>query len=156
MEHTITILTPIPPYDFELTAAHATYFHEHNSVEWFHNGVFQRLLDLRDDLCLVTVRSLGSVDSPSLEVELKCTSLNDRVVSAVGSQIGQLLGIDQELEPFYQMALKEPVLAPLIRGLWGLHIPQTASIWEAMVLAILGQQVSSHIARILRNLLVQT
>ena len=35
-------------------------------------------------------------------------------------------------------------------------MPHTSSVYEAMVLAILGQQVSSHVARTLRTLLVQT
>ena len=155
-EHTISTLTPIPPYDFDLTAAYATYFQGHYGAEWYHDGVFRRLLDLGDRVCLVEMRSLGSVDSPSLEMELKCPSPNDAVVSAVLSQVSRLLGIDQELAPFYQMALKDPALTSIAQGLWGLHIPQTTSVWEALVLAILGQQVSAHMARILRTLLVQT
>ena len=54
------------------------------------------------------------------------------------------------------MALAEPKLAPLVRGLWGLHIPQTVSVYEALVSAIIGQQVSSHVARLLWNLLIKT
>ena len=155
-EHTITTLTPIPPYDFDLTAAYATYFRGHYGAGWYHDGVFRRPLDLGDRVCLVQIRSPGSVDSPSLEVDLKCAAPNDSVVSAVRSRVARLLGIDQELAPFYQMALKDPALASIAQVLRGLHIPQTASVWEALVLAILGQQVSADMARILRSLLVQT
>lgn len=54
------------------------------------------------------------------------------------------------------MALADPHLAPLVRSLYGLHVPRTASVYEALVLAILGQQISSHVARLLRTLLIQT
>jgi DNA-3-methyladenine glycosylase II len=54
------------------------------------------------------------------------------------------------------MALDDPTLSPLVRGLRGLHVPHTASVFEALVLAILGQQISSQVARTLRTLLIQT
>jgi DNA-3-methyladenine glycosylase II len=156
MKQTITTLAPVPPYDFDLTAAYATYFRGHYGTEWFHDGVFRRLLDVGDRLCLIEVRSLGTVDSPSLEMELKSTALNDAVVSEARSQTALLLGVSQDLAPFYKMAFKDSVLTPLARDLRGLHIPQTVCVWEALVFAILGQQVSSHMAHNLRTLLVQT
>jgi DNA-3-methyladenine glycosylase II len=156
MERTITSLTPVPPYDFELTAAQAAYFKTNTGADWFHDGVFRRLLDLGNRLCLVKVRSLNKMDSPGLEVELNGTGLDDTVVSRVRHQVARLLGIHQELTPFYRMALEDPALSPLVQGLWGLHIPQTVYVWEALVLAILGQQVNSHMARILRNLIVKS
>jgi len=96
------------------------------------------------------------VDSPSLELELQGTTLNDSVVSEAQSQVAWLLGIDQDLAPFYRMAYKDPFLAKFARGLKGLHIPQTVSVWEALVFAILGQQVSAHMAHMLRTLFIQT
>jgi len=88
--------------------------------------------------------------------ELNCQEMNDTVLSTSIHQVSRLLGTDQELEPFYGMALKDPGLAPLTRRFRGLHIPRTVSVWEALVMAILGQQVSSHVSRMLRNLLVRT
>ena len=155
MKQIITLLTPIPPYDFNLTAAYATYFQGCYAADKFHDGVYRRLLDLESRRCLVTVRSAGSVDSPGLEVSLKDSAPSEKSVSEARAQVARLLGIDQELEPFYRMALKDPALKPLAQTLRGLHIPQTLSLWEGLVLAILGQQVSSHVARIMRNLLVQ-
>ncbi|UCC66436.1 MAG: DNA-3-methyladenine glycosylase 2 family protein, partial [Deltaproteobacteria bacterium] len=45
---------------------------------------------------------------------------------------------------------------PLVLGLRGLHIPHTASVYEALVLAILGQQFISHVARMVRTLMIET
>ncbi len=156
MERSITTLTPLPPYDFDLTAAYATYFRVHYGAESFQNDVFRRLLDLGDRLCLASVRSLGTVDSPVLEVELRGPSLDETALSGARRQVAFLLGVDQDLLPFCEMARKDPMLSPLARGLRGLHIPQTASMYEALVLAILGQRISSHVARVLRTLLIQT
>lgn len=149
-------LTPVPPYDFELTAAYATYFQGRYAADYFKDGVYRRLLDAGGRLCLVKVCSIGSVDTPRLEVTLKSDVLSEKVVSEVRIQVARLLGTDQELKPFYRMALKGPVLKPLVKELRGLHIPQTLSLWEGLVLAIIGQQVSSHVARIMRNGLVES
>ena len=156
MKQTIIFLSPMPPFDFNLTAAYATYFQGQYAADHFHDGIYRRLLNLRDRLYLINVRSVGSVDTPSLEVALKGRALSEHSVFEVRNQVARLLGIDQELKPFYKMALKDTALGPLVQSLRGLHIPQALSLWEVLVLAIIGQQVNSHLARIMRNLLVQT
>ncbi|MCD4717108.1 MAG: DNA-3-methyladenine glycosylase [Desulfobacterales bacterium] len=155
MKKTIIHLTPIPPYDFELIAEYAAYFQGRYAADHFQDGVYRRLLDVSGRLCLVNVRSIGSVDAPSLEVTLKGNVLNEKIVSETRIQAARLLGTDQKLKPFYGMASKDPVLYPIVKELRGLHIPQTLSLWEGLTLAIIGQQVSSHVARIMRNGLVE-
>lgn len=155
-KRTVIPLYPTPPYDFTLTSNYATYFSDRYVTQRFSDGIFKRLLDLEENLCLVKVRSTGKPDSPELEIDLRCTFLEDSVVSQVRKQVADLLGTAQELAPFYRMAFKDPDLKPLVRGLRGLHIPQAASVWEALVSIIIGQQVHSNVALMVRNLLVQT
>lgn len=156
MEHVVITLLPTPPYSFDLTAAYATFFRGRHGSDTFEGGIFQRLLDLGDRLCLASVRSSGTVDLPSLEVELTGTALDDTAMAAAQDQIAWILDIAQNLTPFYHLAQNDSTLAPLVQTLRGLHIPHTASVYEALVLAILGQQISSHVARVLRTLLIET
>ena len=156
MEHVTTTLTPVPPYDFDKTANHITYFRGYCGADRFHEGTFLRLLDLGTDLCLARVRSRGTVDSPSLELEITGTAVNDAVLSSARKQVSSILGIDQDLGPFYRMAREDPVLKVLISNLRGLHIPQTASLWEALVFAVIGQQVNAGLAHMLRTLFVES
>jgi len=156
MDRTIVTIAPTAPYDFDLTAAYATYFRGQYGAESFREGVFRRLLDCRRQLYLVGVRSLGTVDSPLLEMELAGRNLDENALSEVKRQAAWILGTDQDLVPFYRMAMTDPELGPLALGMRGLHVPHTASIYEALVLAILGQQISSHVARSVRTLLIQT
>ncbi len=156
MERAVTTLTPREPYDFGLTASYATYFHGHYGAESFKSGAFKRLVDLKDRLCLVSVRSAGTVDSPLLEIEVRGPALGGPVVSEARRAVACTLGAEQDVTPFYQMASQDPILAPLVRGLRGLHIPHTITVYEALVLAILGQQISSQVARVLRTLLIET
>lgn len=156
MKSFITTLETSPPYDFDLTASYATYFRGDYGTDSFRNSTFRRLLDIRNRPCLACVRSLGTLDSPLLEMELQGPALDRKVVQEAQQQVGWLLGVDQDVTPFYERAFGDPVLAALVQGLRGLHVPQTVSVYEALVLAILGQQISSHVARTLRTLLIQT
>lgn len=157
MERVTFAMTATPPYDFELTAAAATSFRSHYATEIFQDGIFCRLLDLGGNrLCLASVRSLGTMESPQLQIELTGAALDEDALTEARRQVSWILGLDQDLAPFYSMALQEPTLATLVRAMKGLHIPQTVSVYEALVLAILEQQVNSHVARMLCNLLIQT
>ncbi len=156
MQEASLVLTPAPPYDFELTAAYATYFRGRYGTDAFEQGAFRRLLDLGDRLALATVRSVGSVDAPRLEVGLAGEVMDNAAIARAKGQVAWLLGTASDVTPFYRMAGADPALAPIASGLRGLHPTHTASVYEALVLAILGQQISSHVARILRTLLVHT
>lgn len=156
MKRTTFTLAATPPYDFNLTAAYAVHFRSHHGADIFDGHFFRRLLDLKGHLCLVSVRSLGTLDSPRLELEVAGAALDEAIVAEARRQVAWILGTDEDLTRFYRMAVQDPALAPLVRGLMGLHVPHTVSVYEALVLAILGQQVNSHVAHMLRNLLIKT
>jgi DNA-3-methyladenine glycosylase II len=156
MEKTVVSLRPESPYDFDLTASYAVYFRGRYGTESYDDGVFRRLLEIDGSLCLVVVRSVGKLDSPYLEVELLADSLSTDFVDRAGQQMAWILGIDEDLNGFYGMAAKDQHLSPIAGALNGLHVPHTASVYEGLTLAILGQQISSHVARMLRTLLIET
>lgn len=154
-ETPITIV-PVPPYDFDLTAAYATYFRGRYGTDSFENGVFRRLLDVDGVLFLSGVTSTGSTSSPRLSLILKGNSLNSFVAEKAVAQIERILGTGQDVNPFYEMATHFPVLTRLTNVLNGLHVPQTGSVFEALILAVLGQQISAQVAFKLRNALIET
>ena len=55
MDRATTIISPVPPYDFELTAA----FQSRYGLDSMEGGVYSRLLDLGDKLVLATARRWG-------------------------------------------------------------------------------------------------
>jgi DNA-3-methyladenine glycosylase II len=63
--------------------------------------------------------------------------------------------VDQELAPFYELCSADKVMAGLVEDFYGLHLPHTATVFEALVLAVLGQQISTSVARIIRTLLIE-
>jgi len=155
MERTFMTLRPEPPYDFHLTASHAVNFSSRYGTDDYNDGVFRRLFEISGKLCLVNVRSIGTLNSPVLEVEILADSLNSDIVDSVSRQASWLLGIVEDLSPFYRMAARDSKLAPIVKAFIGLHIPLTPSVYEGLVMAILGQQISSRVARKLRSQLIE-
>ena len=156
METTQAHISPAAPFDFELTAGYHTYFQGRYGTDSLDQGVYRRLLDLEGRLVLASVSSVGSVDFPELLVELEGEGLDSAMTDAAAARIGWLLGVGQDLAPFYKLAQQDPTMSAVVDRFRGLHLPHTASVFEALVLGILGQQISTSVARVIRTLLIET
>ena len=156
MDKIATTIRPVAPFDFELTAGYHTYFRGRYGTDSLVYGEYRRLLDLGAKLVLASVRSVGSLESPELAVEVRGDDLTSQDSEEAVRQASWLLGASQDLAPFYAMAGKDPVLSALVERFRGLHLPHTASVFEALVLAILGQQLATNVARIIRTLMIET
>jgi DNA-3-methyladenine glycosylase II len=119
-------------------------------------GEYRRLLDLGSKLALASVRSIGSIEAPELAVEIQGDGLTADEAASAERQVAWLLGASQDLGPFYTLAGEDPTMSAIVRRFYGLHLPHTASVFEALVLAILGQQIATNVARIIRTLLIET
>ncbi len=156
VKHVTFTLAPVPPFNFDCTAAFNTYFRDSYGANSFNNGIARRVFDLDGRLYLISICSRGKVESPFLEVEVDGAPPDTALIARISEQVAWMLGINQDTGPFYQLAEGDPAMGPLVRAWRGLHIPQTPSIFEGLVWIILGQQISSQVAFILRTLLVQT
>ncbi len=154
----IVRVRPAAPFDFDLTAGYLTYFRGQYGSDSLDDGAYRRLLDLGDKLALASVRSLGTVDAPELAVEMSGEELTPAEGEAAVARVSWLLGADAPLTPFYALAQAQadPVMSGLTARFRGLHLPHTASVFEALVLAVMGQQISTNVARVIRTLLIET
>jgi len=146
----------VAPFDFELTAGYLTYFQGRYATDSLADGVYRRLLDLDGKLVLASVSSVGSLEEPELAVDLQGERLTSSVAESAANQVAWILGIGQDLTPFYALAQSHPAMLAITQRFHGLHMPHTASVFEALVLAILGQQIATNVARIIRTLLIET
>ena len=64
-------------------------------------------------------------------------------------------GCDQDLRPFYDAVSGDSVLADVVNDFYGYHNTRTATVYEALVQAVLGQQIATNVSRIIRSLLVE-
>ena len=156
MDRLIAFIKPVPPFNFELTAGYHTYFQSRYGTDTMKDSVYRRLLDLDDKLVLASVRSIGTLDAPELALELQGPELSPDDVESATDRVSWLLGVDQDLAPFYELGRADQAMAGLVEQFYGLHLPHTASVFEALVLAVLGQQISTNVAQIIRTLLIET
>lgn len=66
----------------------------------------------------------------------------------------RMLGLGQDAAGFERQFASDPLLGPLIQKRAGLRIPMSATPWEGMAWAIVGQQISLTIAITLRRRLI--
>jgi 3-methyladenine DNA glycosylase/8-oxoguanine DNA glycosylase len=149
-------LRPAAPFDFNLTAGYLTYFRGQYGSDSLGDGTYRRLLDLGSKMVLASVRSLGTVEAPELAVELAGADISDPERRAAAAQVAWLLGAGEPLDAFYALTREDPVMSGLTARFRGLHLPHTNSVFEALVLAVLGQQISTNVARVIRTLLIET
>ena len=138
MSSEIGMLYPIPPYNFESTVAAARYSRVLGVAR---DGVFRRALRVGDAIVLVEVSSRGAVDAPALAVRQVAASapVDARTVLDAAARI---LNVRGDLRPFYALARGDEALWRVVEPLHGLHMLQTETLFEALMLTIVEQQIS--------------
>ena len=81
--------------------------------------------------------------------------LVDDAAARASSQVVRLMGLVIDPRPFERRAGRDPLIARLIEGRRGLSIPQTPTVFDALVWVIAGQQVSLPVAFALRRRLTR-
>jgi DNA-3-methyladenine glycosylase II len=78
-------------------------------------------------------------------------SASDDLQTALHGALLNILGLRIDPQPFARLSAADPLLAPLIRVNPGLRIVQSASPFEALTWAIIGQQINLSFAISLRR-----
>jgi DNA-3-methyladenine glycosylase II len=134
-------IRPSGPYSLGLTAQRYARFPD--PVDRFDGRTYRRLISAGRGAVLVTVEETGGRDAAKLRVTIDGPSASSRAADAAARNlVGRALGASADLRPFYRAARLDPLLAPLVRRFRGLHIAGYPSLWEALVTAVLTQQVN--------------
>ncbi|HEU5249112.1 MAG TPA: hypothetical protein VFW15_03930 [Thermoanaerobaculia bacterium] len=138
-------VTPTRPYSLPLTAERYARFPD--PVDRFDGRTYRRLLAVGRGIVLVTVEQTGGVTNPKLGITLEGPGADSaRAREAAERLVNRALGAGSNLALFYRAARIDPLLAPLVRRFRGLRIAGYPSLWEALVTAVLSQQVNLSFA----------
>ena len=148
-------LAPIPPYSLFLTAARFARFKD-EIVDRVQSNSYQRLLAVDGQLALAAVADEGTTAKPLLRVELQGTRKTDLDRPEFAAQLRHILCTDLDLKPFYRLARKDALLAPLVPRFRGLKLTASPTVFEALVTAVLSQQVNLTFAFSIKKELVET
>ena len=139
------ILAP-QPFDFALTAAHQTNYRGKAGSDLFVDGTYYRALWVDGEPLGVAARPV----TDGIEVSLP-NGGSARTLDIAAERVAWLLGLDVEMDGFYEMLANDPVLSDAVGELRGLRHTRTETVWEALVHAVVGQQVSGVVARVIRD-----
>lgn len=136
-------LQPVPPYDFALSLRLARFL---SVLDVARNGDYWRAVDLAGTLALIRVANSGTLDNPSLDVYRMASSgpVDDR---ALLTRAAHLLGVAADLRPFYDYSRQQPLLWAVVEPLVGLKHCCTDSLFEALMLTIIEQQIALNLAQ---------
>ena len=150
------ILEPEPPYDFDASAGFAVYGRDRYAADSMADGVFSRALEVGGKTVALSIRSVGDVERPRIEARLEGDRLSSEEESKVVDVAVRLAGAQSSLAGFYDALDDDDPMTQFTSRFRGLGIAQSASPFEGLVHSILGQQISNEVARVLRDLLVDT
>ena len=147
--HEFTV-QPLRPYSLEHTAERLGRFDD--GIDRFDGKVFRRLIFHRSEALLVEVSQQGGAERAQLRVKLEGRALrHSDAQDAAGELVGRMLGSAQPVRGFYRDLATDSVLAPAIRDFRGLRVAGAASLFEAIITAILAQQVNLAFAYSIRG-----
>ena len=114
--------------------------------------MYRRLLPVGRRGILISVRQIGAPSRAVLEVTLEGTGADSPAAREAAERVVSVaLGAAAEVRPFYDAHRLDPVLGAPIRDFPGLRIAGWPSLWEALVTAVLSQQVNLQFAYDIRR-----
>lgn len=143
-------IAPPPPYSLALTAARYARFPE--IVDRFDGRAYRRWLAVGRGDALLTVEQAGPPSRPRLAVTLQGPDAESAAAREAGENVVlRALGAAADVRPFSLAHARDPVLGDAIRDFAGLRIAGFPSLWEALVTAVLTQQVNLAFAYDIRR-----
>lgn len=154
MQMTAFELHPVPPFRLDFTVW-ILRRRPDNVIDRWDGERYQRVL-LIDGLPIeVTVRQLGTRDTPRLAIELRADRLPAGARERVTDLLDRMLGIQVDLSDFYTLAASDPHLARLVEPFRGAKPTRYPDLFEALVNAIACQQVTLSLGIRMLNRLTQ-
>ena len=136
-------LLPLAPYDFDLCV----------NLLWLHGvldiaraGEYWRALAIDGETALVRVVNSGSVEQPQLTL-YRAASTGPVADDDLLHLAGQMLNVNLDMEPFYDQARRDAELWSVVEPLVGFRPVRAASLFEALITAIIEQQIALKLAK---------
>jgi len=145
-------LVPARPYSLALTAERFARFPD--AVDLFDGEEYRRLLPIRP-AALMSVRQEESPTRAVLRVSLEGPGARlPEARAAAEDVLSRSVGAFTDIAAFERRFRQDALLGPAIRRFRGLRVAGAPSLWEALVLAVLAQQINLSFAASIRHELV--
>jgi DNA-3-methyladenine glycosylase II len=149
-------LEPKPPFDFPLALRYVATSPSALLERVSPDGVYRRALRLGGQDVLVEVRSLGTTERPRLLVQVRGDpGSGDDVLEDAIATVRRTFTLDDDATEFLALAERDPIFGTLVTCLYGIRPILIPDPFEALIWAVIGQQINVAFARKLKLALVE-
>ncbi len=146
-------LSVTPPFAFNLALRYLA-ASPSAVVEQIENGEYVRPVHLGGRWLLLQVRE-GATPGRALRVALEGRRVRTADLEAAAALVGRLFGTAEDVTPFLRAVRRSPRLAPLVRRCRGLRVILIGDPFEALIWAVIGQQINITFAAKLKGALLE-
>ncbi|HET7034844.1 MAG TPA: AlkA N-terminal domain-containing protein [Thermomicrobiaceae bacterium] len=148
-------LRPAPPYAFDqaLIAMHYSPSVVLDATDPA-GGSYRRALRLAGRELLLAIQARGPAEAPLLRLEVRAEGLDDEAGRAAVAFARRVFRLDLDPAPFDAIAARDPVLGAQAARFPGLRPVLVPDPFEALLFAVIGQQINVRFARTLKERLV--
>ncbi len=148
----------VPPFSLSLFVGLYASYRFPELVDVVRDGRYYRVLYTESlQPVLVVVEAAGTIDAPALNLTVYSkNSLSGEDLDHIQNKIRWMLGLDEDLREFYaHVEEHDPILSQFTKRLRGLRAPATPTVFEAVIHALVEQQISFNFAGKVKSRLVQ-
>jgi DNA-3-methyladenine glycosylase II len=116
-----------------------------------HDDHVLKALKLNDEKILVRVKS----SNQKLIIEFLNTEPTPKTKELTKQFVKEWFDLETDLNPFYQLASKDKLLAPLTKKFYGYRIIGQPDLFESVIWAVIGQQINLQFAYTLKQRFVE-
>ena len=151
---TVTI-EPKPPYDIKTHFEHYSLGDLQPSPAIYEKGIYRRAFRLKNDILVpVEIELNDDVDSPNLKATFHSAITNKEREKTI-AKIKWVFETEYDLKPFYEFMNSDPILRRVRNNNYGLRPSYYSTVYEAIIVAIVQQQISLKVASHMVSLIVR-
>jgi 3-methyladenine DNA glycosylase/8-oxoguanine DNA glycosylase len=131
------VVKPLPPFNFELTVKKPAGWSLFNADEIYEESTLWTATRLHGKLVGLKLRPVGTLEEPRINVTIfTAVRLTELEKTVIKKTLEMLIGADQDLNGFYDMARSDDILRYTVEDLYGMHDTQSAYLFNSVVLSI--------------------
>jgi len=151
---TVTI-EPKPPYDIKTHFEHYSLGYLQPSPAIYEKGIYKRAFRLKNDkLRPVEIELNDDVDRPKLKATFYSTITKTEREKVI-DKIKWVFDMEYDLKPLYEFMDSDPILRRVRNNNCGLRPSYYSTVYEAIIVAIVQQQISLKVASHMVSLIVR-
>ncbi|MFL2644430.1 MAG: DNA-3-methyladenine glycosylase family protein [Dehalococcoidia bacterium] len=139
------------PFDLQLTAGNSNYNGlDHTDKELFSHTRAILPAPQESPVLVNLTQKLNDPYSP-VACQIIAGNVDSDMKYLVKSKLEWILGMDQNIQEFYELCREDPVMSKVIQSHTGFHNTRSTDLYESLVISVLGQQISNKVAIVIRR-----